>query len=145
MAASEDDVLLQLARTVVGISTRAADQLGTLSVVQLRALTILRDDGVANLNQLAVGMGIAVSTASRLADRLVTAGLVDRQPSTRSRREVALAVTDLGADVLQRYDGLRLGELRRLLDGLAPGRRADVLHALAEFTATGGRARVAVP
>ena len=144
MTASEDDVLLQLARTVVGISTRA-DQLGTLSVVRLRALTVLRHSGVANLDRPAEGMGIAVSTASRLADRLVTAGLVDRQRSSRSRREVALAVTDRGADVLQRYDGLRLGELRRLLDGPAPGRRAGVLDAPADFAATGGRARVVVP
>ena len=144
MTRREDEVLLQLARTVVGISTRAADRLGALSVVQLRALTVLRDAGVANLNQLAQGMGIAVSTASRLADRLVAAGLVDRQPSARSRREVALGVTARGADVLDRYDGLRSVELRGLLDGIAPDRRADVVDALAEFAA-GGRTPVALP
>jgi len=133
MRPPEDDVLLRLARTVVGISARAADRLGRLSVVQLRALTVLRELGVGNLGHLASGMGVTVSTASRLVDRLVAAGLVDRQPSPRSRRELALAVTGPGAELLERYDELRLVELRALLDRLPPDRRPDVLAALAAF------------
>jgi DNA-binding MarR family transcriptional regulator len=133
MYAAEDDVLLGLARTVVAISTRAADELGRLSVVQLRALTVLRGLGAGNLGQLASGMGVTVSTASRLVDRLVAAGLVDRRPSPRSRREVALVVTGLGSGLLQRYDDLRLLGLRGLLDRLPPARREQVLGALADF------------
>jgi len=133
MSALEDEVLLGLARTVVGISTRAADELDRLSVVQLRALTVLRGLGAGNLGQLASGMGVTVSTASRLVDRLVAAGLVDRQPSPRSRREVALGVTGAGTGLLQRYDDLRLLELRGLLDRLPAARRAQVLTALADF------------
>ena len=134
MTASEDDVLLHLARTVVGISTRAADRMGRLSVVQLRALTVLSRLGSANLGQLAGGMGVTVSTASRLVDRLVAAGLVDRRPSPRSRREVAVVVTLLGAELLGRYDELRLVELRALLDDVPLARREDVVTALAELT-----------
>ncbi len=134
MRAPEDEVLLRLARTVVGISTRAAEELGLLSVVQLRALTVLRGLGVANLGRLASGMGVTVSTASRLVDRLVAAGLADRQPSQRSRREVALAVTDRGAALLERYDELRSAELRGLLDRLPSDRRPHVLTALRELT-----------
>ena len=134
MPSSENEVLLRLARTVVGISTRAADQLGLLSLVQLRALTVLRALGVANLGRLASGMGVTVSTASRLVDRLVTAGLADRKPSPRSRREVALAVTDRGIALLERYDEFRLTELRGLLDRLPHDRRPHVLSALGELT-----------
>ena len=133
MRSSEDELLLRLARTVVGISTRAADRLDRLSVVQLRALTVLRGQGDANLGQLADGMGVAVSTASRLVDRLVAAGLVDRQTSPRSRRELALVITARGQEILERYDDLRLVELRMLLDGLPPDRRPDAVAGLAEF------------
>jgi len=133
MRAPEDDVLLRLTRTVVGISTRAADALGRLSVVQLRALTVLRGLGAGNLGQLASGMGVTVSTSSRLVDRLVAAGLVDRRPSPRSRREVALVVTGLGVEMLERYDELRLVELRALLDRLPSDRRPSVLAALGEL------------
>jgi DNA-binding MarR family transcriptional regulator len=112
---AQDQTLLLLARAVMGISTRAADQLGAVSVVQLRALTVLRDLGTANLGRLAERMGVALSTASRLVDRLVRAGLVDRRPSPRTRREIELAVSAAGRATLDRYDELRLGGLRACL------------------------------
>ncbi|MCW2682874.1 MAG: MarR family transcriptional regulator [Blastococcus sp.] len=133
----EDEVLLRLARTVVGISTRAADELGRLSVVQLRALTVLRGQGTANLGQLAAGMGVTPSTASRLVDRLVAAGLAERRPSPRSRRELALAVTAEGRELLERYDDLRVAELRALLEGFPPDRRPEAVSVLADFAGTG--------
>lgn len=130
----EDQVLLRLARAVTGISTRDADRLGGVSVVQLRALTVLSLlEGEANLGRLADGMGVAVSTASRLVDRLVRAGFVDRRPSSRSRREVSLALTPAGQELLDRYDGLRLQSLRTALDELPEGARSDVARALAAY------------
>ncbi|MGY1805139.1 hypothetical protein ACI78T_17790 [Blastococcus sp. SYSU D00922] len=66
--------------------------------------------------------------------RLVAAGLFDRHPSPRSRREVAVVVTPLGRELLGRYDELRLVELRGLADAVPPGRRPDVVAALAELT-----------
>jgi DNA-binding MarR family transcriptional regulator len=132
---AEDQALLLLARAVVGISTRAADRLGTLSVVQLRALTVLRELGTANLRQLAVRMDVAVSTASRLVDRLVAADLVVREPSPRTRREIQLQVSHAGIEALDRYDELRLEALRAGLDNLPKQRRNDVLAALLDFGA----------
>jgi DNA-binding MarR family transcriptional regulator len=132
---AEDEVLLALARTVVGVATGAADRMGRLSVVQLRALTVLRGLDAATLGQLATGMGVTVSTASRLVDRLVTAGLVDRRPSPRSRRELALTVTPHGQETLDRYDDLRLDGMRRLLQRLPGDRRPEAVGLLAELTA----------
>lgn len=134
MRSPDDDVLLGWARTVVGISTRAADRLGRLSVVQLRALTVLRELDGANLGRLASGMGVTLSTASRLVDRLAAAELVDRRPSPSSRREVTLVVTALAGELLERYDDLRLEELHGLLERLPATRRPAVLAALAELT-----------
>jgi DNA-binding MarR family transcriptional regulator len=45
---------------------------------QLRAVTVLNELGSATLAQLAEFMGVAVSTVSRLVDRLVPAGWLDR-------------------------------------------------------------------
>jgi DNA-binding MarR family transcriptional regulator len=130
---AEDDVLLRLARAVVGISTRAADRLGGISIVQLRALAVLRGLGVANLGGLASAMGVTVSTASRLVDRLVTSGLVDRQPSPRSRRELALTLAPAGRGLLDQYDRLRLEELRAGLHALSGDARSDVVAALGDY------------
>lgn len=127
-----DEALLLLARTIVGVSTSAADRLG-ISVVQLRALTVLRGLGTAPLRSLAEGMGVTVSTTSRLVDRLVAAGLVERRASPTSRRELALEVAPAGQDVLDRYDELRLTDLRAVLDRLPEPGREQVVAAFAAF------------
>ena len=132
----DDETLLALARTVMGISTAAADRLGGISVVQLRALTVLRGMGTATLGELATGMAVTVSTTSRLVDRLVTAGLVRREPSPRSRRELALQVAPDGDALLDRYDDDRLEALRAAVGRLPDEDRATVLAAFAAFSGT---------
>jgi DNA-binding MarR family transcriptional regulator len=129
----EDAALLAVARATVGISTRTADQLGSVSVVQLRALTVLRELGPASLVQLAEGIGVTASTTSRLVDRLVAGGFAERRPSPESRRQIELRLTSEGEATLDRYDELRLDELRAALDRVADDSRAAVAEALAEF------------
>jgi DNA-binding MarR family transcriptional regulator len=141
MRPAEDEVLLALARRVVAISTGAADQLGGVSVVQLRGLTVLRERGTANLGRLADEMGVALSTASRLVDRLVRAGLVHRRPSPRTRREIELEVSPQGLATLDRYDDLRLAGLHAALAQV--GDRAEVLAALDEFAGASRHGRLA--
>ena len=131
---TSDEVLLDLARTVTGVSTAAADRLGGISVVQLRALTVLRRLGTATLGDLAQGMGVTVSTTSRLVDRLVVAGLVVREPSPNNRRALALQVAPDGQEALDRYDADRLEDMRATLDRLPAGDRAAALSAFAAFT-----------
>jgi DNA-binding MarR family transcriptional regulator len=135
-----DEVLLGVTRVAVGVSTRAAAHLGEVSVVQLRALTVLRHRPDVPLAELARGVGGSVSTTSRLVDRLVVAGLVDRRPSPASRRSVSLRLTPAAEDLLGRYDRLRLTELRAGLAEVPADRRDAVLAALGEFTAAAGRA-----
>lgn len=127
---TDDDVLLDGLRIAVGISVRAADGLDDLSPVQLRALTVLRENPRANLVRLAESMGVTVSTASRLVDRLVAAGLATRKPSTRTRREVTLGLTRAGRSTLRRYDRLRLGSVHECLGHLLPEGREQLVAAL---------------
>jgi DNA-binding MarR family transcriptional regulator len=129
----EDAALLAVARATVGISTHAADQLGQVSVVQLRALTVLRELGPASLVQLAEGVGVTASTTSRLVDRLVAGGFTERRPSPESRRQIELRLTPDGEATLNRYDELRLADLREVLDRMPEERREAVAEALAEF------------
>ena len=109
---ADDESLLALARTVVGVSTRAADQLGGVSIVQLRALTVLRDLGTANLGRLAEDMGVALSTASRLVDRLVRAGLIERVECKEDARGFFAAITDEGRRVFDEARGTHLDGVR---------------------------------
>jgi DNA-binding MarR family transcriptional regulator len=134
--ASENSALVRAARTFVGMSVRAADKLGPVSLVQLRALAVIDEIDGANLMQLSLGMGVTVSTASRLVDRLVGAGLVDRRPSEVTRREITICLTEQGRALLGRYDDLRLEALHKRLDQLPARRRAAVIKALADLAGT---------
>ena len=130
VASAMDEALLGTARAVMRISLHAADQVGGVSVVQLRALTILLEAGGTNLAQLAEGMGVTVSTTSRLVDRLVAAGLVERRTAQHTRREIRLRLTDRGRQTVDRYDGLRLTELRRCIDALPETEQPGALTCL---------------
>jgi DNA-binding MarR family transcriptional regulator len=138
---AEDETLLDLARTVVGVSTRAAGRLGSISVTQLRALTVVAASGTARTGLLAGELGVSPSAASRLADRLVLAGWVRRETAPTDRREVLLRLTPDGERVLDRYDELRLTELRALLDRVPD--RSSVLDGVAQLVGARETAEVA--
>jgi DNA-binding MarR family transcriptional regulator len=125
-----DEVLLAALRLAMGISVRAADAVGGISPVQLRALTVLRETAGANLVQLAQGLGVTVSTASRLVDRLVAAGLAERRPAPQTRREIRLSLTRSGKATLTRYDRLRLDGLHGCLDHVPAEHRGALVAAL---------------
>lgn len=110
--------LLGAVRTIMRVSLQTADLIGPVSVVQLRALTVLAETGECNLVRLAEGVGVTVSTTSRLVDRLITAGLVERRRATHTAREVVISLTPRGRATLERYDDLRLDDLRGSLAAL---------------------------
>jgi DNA-binding MarR family transcriptional regulator len=107
-----DEVVLAAMRLVMGISVQAADEIGVLSAVQLRAVTVLFQHPGGNLGELAQALGVSVSVTSRLVDRLVTAGLAVKRPSPTSGREISLWLSPEGEAVLERYDELRLDRIR---------------------------------
>jgi DNA-binding MarR family transcriptional regulator len=58
-----------------------------------------------NMQQLAQSMQLAVSTMSRVVDKLVNAGLIDRQPDKDDRRVVQCTLTKAGEDIAQQLKG----------------------------------------
>ena len=141
----EDAALIDVTRAIVGIATAAADELGEVSVVQLRALTVLNELAPASLGQLAEGIGVTPSTTSRLVDRLVSGGFAERRPSPESRRQIELRLTPEGEGTLARYDELRLRQLRAALERVPADRREAVVGALADFSAAVRPGREPVP
>jgi DNA-binding MarR family transcriptional regulator len=128
-----DEALLAVARLALDASVRAASDLGGISPVQLRALTALRQKGALNLVRLADEIGITVSTASRLVDRLVAVDWVHRASSARNRREISLTLTTSGKRLLRQFDDRRLAILTTWLERLPPDRREAVVEAFAQF------------
>lgn len=131
-----DEVLLAFTRLAVDVSVRTAEELGGLSPVQLRALTVLQDTSGANLAALAGQMGVTVSTASRLVDRLVAAGWVHRGPSPHNRRSISLSLTAAGTSLLRRYDRGRMTLLHEHLRRLPAERHDVVVRLLGDVAST---------
>jgi DNA-binding MarR family transcriptional regulator len=106
-----------------------------LSGPQLNALLVVeRAEGI-NLRGLATQLKMILSSASRLCDRLVASGLVERVPGRSDRREIALFLTPSARQVLDHLRTTRRAMLATVLDRMsAPGQTA-LLRGLTEFAA----------
>lgn len=108
---------------------------GHLSSSQLRAVMVVeRYDGV-NLRGLAKDLGMILSSASRLCDRLVAAGLIEREPGRVDRREIALHLTPAGRALLTDLRAERRELLAGVLAEMSPAGQQALLRGLQEFDA----------
>jgi DNA-binding MarR family transcriptional regulator len=91
---------------------------------------VLHEAGPLNATALAAALGIAPSTLTRLADRLVRIGFVARGGDDADRRAVVLSITRRGAHMATRVRARREQALGRRFDRLGPDERTLVLDAL---------------
>ena len=109
-----------------------------LSWPQLNALLVVeRSEGI-NLGGLATELKMLLSSASRLCDRLVASGLVERVPGRADRREIALYLTSASRQVLAELRAIRRHALGEVLEKMSPSGRAALLRGLTEFADAAG-------
>ena len=134
---SVDDALVGYRKVHRALLTSTASRWRDLdiSMQQLRAIYMLRDEEVATVGRLAELFGTGLPAASVLADRLVRAGYVDRNEDPADRRRVLLTLTSAGVQlVTELQEGSHL-LLRRWMSRLSPEDLAALTrgwHALAE-------------
>jgi DNA-binding MarR family transcriptional regulator len=129
--ASVDEASQALFVVLDGVRERAQT---VLSASQLRALQAIERDEGLNLGALADSLGMLLSSASRLADRLVATGMVARTAGTIDRREVSLHLTAYGRKVLADLSADRQRRLEQVLSAMAPAARTALLRGLREFS-----------
>ncbi len=133
------DALLTASRLLVAISAHSIAQVDeTITIPQFRTLVILSNRGAMNLATLASLLGVQPSTTGRMVDRLVGAGLIDRLPHPRSRRELVADLTARGRDVVRQVTAQRRGAIARIVETLPAKERRGLVRALTAFTAAGG-------
>ena len=109
---------------------------GRVSPSQLRTLLLIDRapaEAPLTVTRLADELGAMVSSASRLCDRLVAAGLIEREPSPHSRREVQLRLTVDGRRVVDTLRASRVAELRAVLRRMTKPERTALLEGLRAF------------
>jgi DNA-binding MarR family transcriptional regulator len=93
-----------------------------------------------NVGNLADALAVHQSTATRLCDRLVARGLVDRKPSAQSRREVVLSLTRSGQALIRSVTDRRRAEIDAAMAKLSATQRAAITDAFTTFAEAAGEA-----
>jgi DNA-binding MarR family transcriptional regulator len=133
------DALLTAPRLLMAISARSIASVDeTITIPQFRTLVILFNDGPVNLATLAGHLDVQPSTAGRMVDRLVAAGMIHRRPHPTSRRELVAELTSGGRRVVEKVTANRRKELAGLVAKMPPRERRGLVRALASFTVAGG-------
>ncbi len=133
--------VMSAAQLLCGVSARALARVDeALTLPQLRALVVLANDGPEKLVALAATLDVNPSTAMRMVDRLANGGLVERRPNPASRREVIVALTGRGADLVDSVMEHRRAEVAGLVAGLSGEELTGLVAALRTFTAAGAGA-----
>lgn len=133
-AVTEDivDAVLASSRALVAVSARSIASVPGITLPQYRMLVVLHE-GNTNLSKLAAALDVAPSTAMRMVDRLLTAGLVDRTIPPKNRRETQLALTAAGRRTVRTVTARRRRDLRAVIQRIPPAQRPHVATALAAF------------
>lgn len=133
------EAVLTASRLLVAVSARSLNEVeDSLTLPQFRALVVLASRGPLRLTHLAEHLAVNPSTAMRMAERLVAAGMIDRAPNPDNRRESILALTDAGRRVVEQVTERRRGEIAAIVERMPPGHRDRLVEALEAFSAAGG-------
>jgi DNA-binding MarR family transcriptional regulator len=82
---------------------------------------------------------------TRMCNRLVTRGLVVRVPSAVDRREVVIALTEMGTSVVENVMAARRRELDQVVQRMGAEDRAAAIVALNKFAEAAGEETPAEP
>lgn len=135
--------VLTASRLLVAVSARSLAAVeDRVTLPQLRLLVVLSNQGSAKLVVLADRLGVNPSTAMRMIDRLIAAGLADRQTNPDNRRETVLRLTHEGRRLVEDVTAKRRREITTIVERLAPEQRSALIDALTAFTEAGGEPAV---
>ena len=122
----------------MGIIARSlAPVLDQISLPQFRVLVLLAEGGPKRSGLLAEQLGVHPSTFTRMADRLVAGGWVERQDAPDNRREVHVALTPEGSRLVGRVMSHRRKEIAGILASLDEDQRAAIQTGLSMFAEAG--------
>lgn len=134
------DAVLAASRLLMTVSAGAISAVQhTVTLPQFRLLVILHGEGPLKHAVLADHLGVNPSTASRMVDRLVGVGMVERRTSPSSRREIVLHLTTAGNRVVRRVTQRRRREIAKIVARMPERAREGLVDVLMAFAEAGGK------
>jgi DNA-binding MarR family transcriptional regulator len=104
-----------------------------VDLAQFRALVVVASRGSVSLRELAEAAQLHLSRASRLCDRLVIDGLINRVDDPANRRQLILTLTPKGERVVQTVMDRRRAGIDPILTRMSKQRRSELTAALQHF------------
>jgi DNA-binding MarR family transcriptional regulator len=136
------DAVLTASRLLIAVSARSLAAVEeTLTLPQFRMVVLLESRGPMKLTALADLLGVNPSTAKRMIDRLITSGMVDREPNPATKREVVVVATEQGHRVVGQAMARRRAEISTIVERMPEHLRHGLVEALTAFTEAGGEPR----
>jgi len=133
--------IILASRVMVGIAVRTlAGNPDDVTLPQYRTLVVLTFGGPRRLADLAEALSVSPSTATRMCDRLVRKNLVSRTRDELDRREVKLAITPLGLEVVSNVIDRRRAEVADLLRAIPVPLRRQLVSSLTLLASAAGEA-----
>lgn len=129
---SAADVLLRV------VARSVAEVEDIVNSLQLRVLVSIHTRGPQNLGGVAAELGVHASNATRICDRLVTSGLIERREDPVDRRYVLLELTATGKDLVNTVLEHRRQAIAEVISQMPPGRRPALAAAMEAFAAAAG-------
>jgi DNA-binding MarR family transcriptional regulator len=134
------DAVLRASRALVAVAARSLTGLTEdVTLPQYRVLVLVAQQPRRAVD-LATAINIAPSTGSRMCDRLVRKGLLQRSQASDDRRSVQLTLTDAGVQLLMQVTRRRRMEIAEIVEALSSSERDAVVGALAAFAEAAGEA-----
>ncbi|GLY51233.1 MarR family transcriptional regulator [Lentzea sp. NBRC 102530] len=136
------DAVLTASRLLVAVSARSLAAVEeTLTLPQFRMVVLLDSRGPMSLTALADLLQVNPSTAKRMIDRLVTSGMVEREPNPATKREVVVVASAEGSRVVRQVMARRRAEISTIVARMPEHLRHGLVQALTAFAEAGGEPR----
>lgn len=137
------EAVLAASRLLMALSAQsiaAVDE--TVTAAQFRLMVVLHTGGPMKLTAIADILGVNPSTATRMVDRMVAAGLVSREANPASRRELIVDLTPTGREEVREVMRRRRALIRQIVRRMPPTTQRGLVRALNAFIAAGGQSSV---
>ena len=131
-SASVETILTEVNGWVGELRCHSMGQLvqSNVSMGQLHVLWLLQHHGSMSMSRLAELVGVSLSNATGIIDRMEEHGLIERARVPNDRRLVLVQPTPAGLRALSETETHRRERLRSVLNHLSPTERPIVLAAL---------------
>ena len=141
MSHSDDlaDAFLTASRALIGLAVRSIEAAPVdVTVAQHRVLVLLAARGELTIGDLADGLGVNPSNATRYCDRLQRLGLVHRARSLEDGRVVRVGLTQEGQALVTAVTERRRQEVDEVLERMTGPDAIRVVAALRAFNRAAG-------